>query len=85
MTRKVKIAEFKSHLSEHLREVRKGTELLILDREHPIARVTPYREGRNELIVHPPKVRGGLKELKFSLHRPDIDVVKLLREDRDRR
>ena len=88
MTRKLKIAEFKTHLSAHLREVQKrGTELVILDRENPIAKVLPFDQPRNIITVRPARISGGLKTLKLPkrLSRLDIDVVKLLREDRDRR
>jgi prevent-host-death family protein len=40
----VKIAEFKSHLSEHLRQVKRGQTLIIMDRNTPIARVVPYSD-----------------------------------------
>jgi prevent-host-death family protein len=39
---RVKIAELKAHLSEHLRKVRGGRSLLVLDRETPVARIVPY-------------------------------------------
>jgi prevent-host-death family protein len=39
---KVGIAELKAHLSEHLRKVRRGHTLTVLDRETPIARIVPY-------------------------------------------
>ena len=38
----VRIAELKSRLSEHLRSVRKGRTLTVLDRETPVARIIPY-------------------------------------------
>ena len=53
MTTEVKIAEFKSHLSDHLRRVRQGQEIVIKDRETPIARVVPYEEPRRQLVVRP--------------------------------
>jgi prevent-host-death family protein len=40
----VRIAELKSRLSEHLRSVRKGRTLTVLDRNTPIARIIPYSE-----------------------------------------
>ncbi len=39
---KVKIADLKAHLSEHLRKVRRGRTLTVLDRETPVARIVPY-------------------------------------------
>jgi prevent-host-death family protein len=38
----VRIADLKAHLSEHLRAVRGGRALTVLDRETPIARIVPY-------------------------------------------
>jgi prevent-host-death family protein len=38
----VRIAELKSRLSEHLRAVRKGRTLTVLDRDTPVARIIPY-------------------------------------------
>ena len=38
----VRIAELKARLSEHLRSVRKGRTLTVLDRDTPIARIVPY-------------------------------------------
>ncbi|MBI2981130.1 MAG: type II toxin-antitoxin system Phd/YefM family antitoxin [Deltaproteobacteria bacterium] len=83
--RKVKIAEFKSHLSEHLREVRKGRPLVILDREEPIAEVIPIRREPERLKIRPAKIKGRWEELKFTPIDIGVDIVKLLREDRDRR
>jgi len=38
---RVKIAELKNHLSRYLRVVRAGEELEVMDRNKPIARVSP--------------------------------------------
>ena len=40
--KKVGIADLKAHLSEHLRKVRRGQTLTVLDRETPVARIVPY-------------------------------------------
>jgi prevent-host-death family protein len=39
---KVRIADLKAHLSEHLRSVRAGRTLTVLDRNTPVARIVPY-------------------------------------------
>lgn len=39
---KVGIAALKAHLSEHLRKVRRGRTLTVLDRDTPVARIVPY-------------------------------------------
>lgn len=38
----VRIADLKARLSEHLRKVRGGRTLTVLDRNMPIARIVPY-------------------------------------------
>jgi len=50
----VRIADLKSRLSEHLRKVRAGRSLTILDRDTPIARIVPWRNGDTSLRVRPP-------------------------------
>ena len=41
----VRIADLKARLSEHLRAVRRGRSLTVLDRDTPIARIVPYDES----------------------------------------
>jgi prevent-host-death family protein len=38
----VRIAELKARLSEHLRSVKKGRTLIVLERDTPVARIVPY-------------------------------------------
>lgn len=62
--RTVKIGDLKAHLSAHLRSVRNGGEVLVCDRNQPIARIIPvdlenYSEHERRLIASgamtPPK------------------------------
>ena len=39
-----KIAQFKANLSKYLRYVSKGEEIVIFDRDTPIARVIPFKQ-----------------------------------------
>jgi prevent-host-death family protein len=50
----VKIADLKSRLSEHLRKVRAGRSMTILDRNHPIARLVPIEKTGASLTVRLP-------------------------------
>jgi prevent-host-death family protein len=43
--RSVKIAELKDRLSEHLRAVEQGDEVIVTDRNRPIARIVPIAEA----------------------------------------
>lgn len=49
----VNIAELKNRLSVYLNEVRAGREILVRDRDLPIARIVPLRrdEGDSELLA----------------------------------
>lgn len=87
MTKKVKIAEFKSRLSEHLRSVRRGDEIVILDRDRPVAKVSSFEESseKTDFCVRPATVRGGWKGFRWPTTAVNVDVVRLLREDRDKR
>jgi prevent-host-death family protein len=79
MPSEVKIADFKSHLSEHLRRVRLGHEVVIKDRETPIARVVPYQTKGEELLVRPPT-----RPLKDLRRLPGVKAKKLKPGDLDR-
>jgi prevent-host-death family protein len=78
----VRIAELKARLSEHLRAVRNGDTLTVLDRDTPIARIVPYAAPPLEVR----KARKRLRDLKPP-SRPSrrTDSVAILVEDRRRR
>ena len=82
MTTEVKIAEFKSHLSDHLRRVRQGQEIVIKDRETPIARVVPYKAPANRLVTRPPTK--SLKEVDEMLDARPKKKLKLKPGELDR-
>ena len=50
----VKIAELKDHLSEHLRAVERGADVIVTDRDRPIARITPYSGVAKSVRMNPP-------------------------------
>lgn len=80
----VGIAELKSHLSEHLREVRRGEVVTVLDRSTPVARIVPVAGPGEPLVVRPARLEAGAPgrvplppRLELAL-----DVVTLLLEER---
>jgi len=80
----VKIAELKAKLSEHLREVRRGRSVIVVDRETPIARLVPYSSDAEGLTIRKPLHRRRTVQ-SVPLPPPlklDIDVVELLLEER---
>ena len=42
---RVGIADLKAHLSQHLRKVRGGRTLTVVDRDTPVAQIIPYDAG----------------------------------------
>ncbi len=82
--KRVKIAELKARLSEHLREVRRGRSLIVVDRDTPIARLLPYSSEAGGLTIRKP-----LGRWRSVRHVPlpppldlDTDVVDVLLEER---
>ncbi len=79
----VKIAAFKAGLSGYLQSVRHGQEVIISDRDRPIAKVIPYREGAPALQITEPRTPGGLQQLKFKPLLPrGVDPLEFLLADR---
>ena len=84
--KRVGTADLKAHLSEHLRAVRNGEEIVVLDRSTPIARVVPFEQTDEELAIEP--ARGSLADFDWPAPVPgaeDIDVVATIRAERAER
>jgi prevent-host-death family protein len=82
----VKIASLKANLSRHLREVRAGQVVTVLDRSIPVARLVPI-DGSDDLVVTKPAANAapiGRIKLPRSASPLSIDVVDLLVKDRQR-
>lgn len=78
----VRIAELKSRLSEHLRSVRKGRTLIVLDRDTPVARIVPYAAEPIEIR----RATRGLHDLKLPPPpASSTDSLAVLLDDRRRR
>lgn len=83
--KKVGVADLKAHLSEHLRAVRRGGEVVVVDRDTPIARIVPYKTS-GALVVREPT---GPYKRPFDVPMPPslpglkVDPVDWLLEDRN--
>ena len=85
MRSEVRIAEFKSKLSRYLRSAQAGNEIIIKDRDTPVARLVPCAAPAPGLEFRPPV--GSLKDLdKIPRYRPKKlklkDLEAVLRADR---
>ena len=56
--KKTGVADLKARLSEHLRAVRKGEEVVVMDRETPIARIVPYKTSGAFRVREPLRTYG---------------------------
>lgn len=82
----VKIAELKDRLSEHLRAVERGSEVVVTDRNRPIARLMPIAAPHAPLEVVPPKVSfSWLRGKKYPRAAWAVGSSELLAEERRER
>jgi prevent-host-death family protein len=81
--KQVRIADLKARLSEHLRAVRRGETIAVLDRDTPVAHIVPIRD-RPALRVRMPAPAAPPPN-RVRLPKParlNLDVVDLLLEER---
>ncbi len=80
------IANLKAKLSFYLAHVKKGQEVLVLERKHPIARLIASSKGAGALVIAPARRPiASLRHFKGMAPKQKIDAVELLRQDRNRR
>ena len=85
--RRVGIADLKAHLSGHLRTVKKGEVVVVMDRGTPVARIVPAEDPHAGLVTRP--LRRDLQSVKRILQdlAPldlPVDSLSILLEDRKR-
>jgi prevent-host-death family protein len=84
--KEVTVSELKARLSAFLAAVRSGETVVVCDRRTPIARLVPLPQTADDLTVEEPidKVPA-LKQIRAARLQRKVDVVRLLRADRDQR
>ena len=81
-----KVSELKAQLSAYLSEVRRGDTVIVYDRNTPIARLVPFQEEPDDVvIVEPSAAPSSLRKIKGVRPKKRIDIDKLLRESRQGR
>ncbi|HEU4386655.1 MAG TPA: type II toxin-antitoxin system prevent-host-death family antitoxin [Blastocatellia bacterium] len=96
--RTVGIAELKNNLSRYLDEVKRGREILIKDRNRPVARIVPLGlsdDEETELLalaaegkIKLPERESGLDQSFWKQTRPQVPMEAIqcaMRDDRDER
>lgn len=81
--KQVRIADLKARLSEHLRAVRRGETIAVLDRDTPVAQIVPIRDRQALRIRRPAPGTPPPKDVR--LPKPaklNLDIVELLLEER---
>lgn len=82
------VAKFKNQLGEFLRLVKKGEEVIVLDRLTPVAKLIPYKEEEPFKLEtsKPKRVFGGFEKFHCPPLSPSkTDSLALLLEDRAKR
>jgi prevent-host-death family protein len=79
----VKIAELKDKLSEHLRAVKAGEEVIVTDRNRPIARILPMPPDEPALTLDEPSASfKTLRTKKWPATRWKLSGAQLLAAER---
>lgn len=84
MSRSVRIAELKAHLSAYLRRVKRGETVTVTDRDTPVAQLVPIEASGTLLRTRPGRGRIGDLRLPPPL-RTRSDIVALLLQERGER
>ena len=83
---RVKIAELKNHLSEYLRRVESGADLVVTDRDRPIAKIVPHSGARASTRLRPPvRPFRTVRNKRYSPARWKVGSLDLLLEERQKR
>lgn len=84
--RRVGIADLKDHLSEYLRHIEAGAEILIVDRRRPVARLIRVSPDEPLAQIVPAQRKLGARDRKPSppANWP-VSSLDLLREEREER
>lgn len=84
--KRVKIADLKNHLSQHLRAVEQGAEIEVTDRRRPIVRLVPVRETAAPIRIVPARRPfAEIRNRRYPRARWRSASLRLLLEERGQR
>lgn len=81
----ISIAALKDRLSEQIRATAAGEEIVITSHGHPVAKLTAYATEQPLRVQRPTRPVAMLRKIAGIPPLQAVDVVALLREDRDAR
>ena len=82
----VRIAELKDRLSEHLRAVENGAEVVVMDRNRPIARIVPLPPtGRRIRLIQSSRDFPEIRDRRRTRGGWQVSSTELLLEERRER
>jgi prevent-host-death family protein len=82
------VAAFKAHLGEYLRIVKTGGEVIVMDRQTPVARLIPYQENepfKLEILKAAEPFHGITEFYQGPIKGLKVDSLKALLEEREDR
>ena len=84
--KRVKIADLKNQLSQHLRAVERGAEIEVTDRHRPIVRLVPSGASQSQIRIIPARrAFADVRNRRYPKARWRTDSLTLLLEERGRR
>jgi prevent-host-death family protein len=84
--KRANVSELKARLSAYLSEVRGGGTVIVCDRNTPIARLVPFQEKSDDLVViESSAAPSSLKKIKGVRPKKRVDIDQVLRELRGNR
>ena len=84
--KRVKIADLKNQLSQHLRAVEHGAEIEVTDRSRPIVRLVPVGAAEPRIRIIPAKRPfAEVRNKRYPRSPLTVDIVKVLLSERGKR
>lgn len=86
------VSKLKTHLSDYLKKVKKGSELLITEHNKPVAKIVPFDPPAAHVaelvqsgLARPPQSQGGFKKLGLppALPKHQVSLLATLLAERE--
>lgn len=83
MKSKAKIGELKTHFSSYIQKVKNGGEVIVTERDTPVAKIIPFSQKKEKLlIIHKPKQPYKFIDIKVLPMDSKIDILEILKQTR---